>query len=152
VISFKQIVIDSNLLVLLVVGLTDINLIGKHKRTRSFDKEDFKLLTELLAKFGEIIVTPHILTEASNLLSQVAERKTLATLLESQKEKFEASIDVVKHDSFLRLGITDCAILKLIANSIPLITTDLDLYLAAAKLNHNVINFNHLRQKRFIGI
>lgn len=158
VISLKQIVIDSNLLVLLVVGLTDRNLIGKHKRTKSFDKEDFKLLTDALANFDQIIVTPHILTEASNLLSQIAElamsavRKTLAGLLESQKEKFEASIDVVKHHSFLKLGLTDCAILKLIADSMPLITTDLDLYLAAAKTNHNAINFNHIRQKRFFDI
>lgn len=80
-----------------------------------------------------------------------AVRKTLAKLLESQKEEFEASADVAKHHAFLRLGLTDCAILKLIADKVPLMTTDLDLYLAAAKNNSNAINFNHLRQERLKG-
>lgn len=156
--SPKQIVIDSNLLVLLVVGLTDLNLVGKHKRTKSFEAADYKLLADSLANFDQIVVTPHILTETSNLVSQVGEpamsalRTTLAKLLETQKEEFESSSEVAKHHWFPRLGLTDCAILNLVANKMPLITTDLDLYLAAAKENDKAINFNHLRQQRLVGI
>jgi len=154
----KKIVIDTNLLVLLVVGLTDRSLIEKHKRTKSFEKDDYDLLTNVLSNYDQIVVTPHILTEASNLVSQIGEpamstlRKTLSALLETQKEEYEPSIEVSRHHTFLRLGLTDGAILSLIGNEIPLITTDLDLYLAAANSNHNAINFNYLRQNRLLGI
>ena len=41
--------VDANLLVLLVVGLTEKNLISKHKRVkRKFDTDEFELLCSLL--------------------------------------------------------------------------------------------------------
>lgn len=154
----KPVIIDANLLVLLVVGLTDSSLISKHKRTRSFETEDYKLLTDALSHFDQIIVTPHILTEASNLLSQTSEpiasalRNTLSELLSTQREEFEPSAAVAEHGSFLRLGLTDSAILRLVEREVPVITTDLDLYLAACKTNPNAINFTYLRQERLLEI
>lgn len=153
----KQIILDSNLLVLLIVGLTDPKLISKHRRTKSYEKEDFELLTDILSNYDQVVVTPHILTETSNLVSQTGEpamsllRKTLMCLLEDQKEEYQPSIDIGKHTSFLRLGLTDCAILKIIKDELPLITADLDLYLMAAKKNKNTVNFNHLRQTRLLS-
>lgn len=153
----KQIILDSNLLVLLIVGLTDPNLISKHKRTKSYENEDFDLLANILSNYDQVVVTPHILTETSNLVSQIGEptmsllRKTLLALLEEQKEEFQPSIDIGKHTSFLRLGLTDCAILKIVKSELPLITADLDLYLMAVKENENTVNFNHLRQQRLLS-
>jgi hypothetical protein len=153
----KQIIIDTNLLVLLIVGLTDCRLIGKHKRTRSFEVADYDLLVNALSMYDEIVVTPHILTETSNLIAQTAEsvasslRITLSELLKTQREEFEPSFDVIKHNSFLRLGLTDSAIMRLVEKNIPLITVDLDLYLAAEKHHPNVVNFTHLRQERMFG-
>ncbi len=147
----RQIILDSNLLVLLIVGLTDPNLISKHKRTKSYEKEDFDLLAKIIYNYDQVVVTPHILTETSNLVSQIGEptmsllRKTLLALLEEQKEVFQESIDIGKHTSFIRLGLTDCAILNIIKSELPLITVDLDLYLMAVKENENTVNFNHLR-------
>jgi len=154
----KKIIIDANLLVLLVVGLTKPDLIGRHKRTKSFEIADFELLTKALSNFEQIIVTPHILTEASNLISQIAEpaastlRNTLSELLSTQQEEFEPSSEITTHSFFLRLGLTDCAILRIVEKEVPVITTDLDLYLAAAKSNPNAINFTYLRQERLVGI
>ena len=59
-VKLNKIIIDTNLLVLLVVGITERSLIQKHKRTRNFEVEDFDLLTGVLSNFDEIIVTPHI--------------------------------------------------------------------------------------------
>lgn len=156
-IKMKQIILDSNLLVLLIVGLTDTNLIPKHKRTKSYEKEDFELLASILSNYDQVVVTPHILTETSNLVSQIGEpvmsllRKTLLNLLEVQKEEYQPSIDIGKHTSFLRLGLTDCAILSIIKSELPLLTVDLDLYLMAAKKNKNTVNFNHLREPRLLS-
>jgi len=154
----RKIVVDTNLLVLLVVGLTDRTLITKHKRTRSFELADFDLLTQFLSNFDEVVVTPHILTEASNLVSQIGEpilsavRHTFSTLLETQREEFQPSHIVANHNLFIRLGLTDCAVLNLVKDKTPLITVDLDLYLAAAATNSNAENFNHLRAARLLSV
>lgn len=154
----RSIVVDTNLLVLLVVGLTDRSLIEKHKRTRSFEVADFELLTEFLSCYDQVVVTPHILTEASNLISQIGEpalsavRCTFATLLATQKEEFQASHEVASHNLFIRLGLTDCAILNLVKEEMPFITVDLDLYLAAAATNINAENFNHIRAARLLCV
>ncbi len=153
----KQIIIDTNLLVLLIVGLTDCRFIGKHKRTRSFEVADYDILVNALSMYDEIVVTPHILTETSNLIAQTAEstasslRSTLSELLKTQREEFEPGIEVIKHNSFLRLGLTDSAIMSLVEKNIPLTTVDLDLYFVAVKHHPNVVNFTHLRQARMFG-
>ncbi len=155
----KRIILDTNLLLLWIVGLTDRSLIGKHKRTKTFEIADFDLLVSVLSGYHEIVVTPHILTETSNLLSQTtassatAMRAKLSDFLKTQREEFEPSSDVMKHKTFFRLGLTDCAIIRLVEKNIPLITADLDLYLAASAVKHNsnVINFTHLRQARMFG-
>lgn len=153
----RGIVIDTNLLVLLVVGVTDRKLIDKHKRLKQFEQKDFDLLTSLLAGFDQIFVTPHIVTETCNLISQISDpakssvRKTLALLLETLKEEFQPSVEVSKHNSFFRLGLADCAILDLIKKETPFVTVDLDLYLAASKVNKYATNFNHLREHRLLS-
>ena len=60
-----SILIDANLLVLLVVGLTDKRLIERHKNVSSYDADGFDLLVEKLKEFSEVLLTPNTLTEAS---------------------------------------------------------------------------------------
>jgi hypothetical protein len=150
----KSIIVDTNLFVLFVIGFTDKDLIKKHKRTRTFEVEDYDILIKLLSFYDDIIVTPHILTEVGNLISQSYERVALRTclskLLKIQKESYTPSSEVVDHNLYIRLGLTDCAILRLIEGGVDLITTDLDLYLEALKHNPNVINFSHIQQGRLL--
>jgi predicted nucleic acid-binding protein len=153
----RQIIVDTNLLILMVVGLTDRALIRKHKRTKQFEEEDYDLLMEVLSNFDQILTTPHILTETSNLAAQTHEdallavRAKLRALFDEQQEDFAPSISIAKNPLFVRLGLTDCAILSLVKNKIPLLTVDHDLYLAAAGISDLVVNFNHVRQERLIA-
>lgn len=155
--TLKEILVDSNLLVLLVVGFTDRELITRHKRTKIFEQEDYDLLVKVLARYDVIVVTPHVLAEASNLVSQIGEpalkavRLTFSKLIQDQKEVYYSSRDSVEHPTFVRLGLTDASILQLAKSAIPLLTTDVGLYLEASKLNPSAINFNHLRQQRLLG-
>lgn len=154
----RSIVLDANLLVLFVVGLVDKQLIGKHKRTRSFEPEDFDLLKQILSEYEEVVVTPNVMTEASNLIAQTAEpaltavRRQLASLAGVQREVYWHSATAVEHPEFIRLGLTDSGLLGLVGESMPLLTTDLDLYLSAAKKNSRATNFNHLRQARLLDV
>jgi hypothetical protein len=69
----KLIALDANLLVLLVVGLTKLNYIATHKRLKTYTIDDYTLLTELIAASAGMVVTPNVLSEASNLLRQIGE-------------------------------------------------------------------------------
>ena len=62
----KVIVLDANLLLLLVVGLTSRAYISKHKRLQGYEELDFDLLICLIGS-ANVIVTPNTLTETSNL-------------------------------------------------------------------------------------
>ena len=144
--------IDANLLLLLVVGVTGRALIAKHRRTRAFTVEDFDLLVAMIDRARRVFVTPNTLTEASNLLAQHAEPErsrllsALRNLVEHSPETVIASRDASRHDKFLRLGLTDVVLLKAVAPNTPLVTVDLELYLAAlAGGKEAAINFNHLR-------
>ena len=90
-------------------------------------------------------------------MSQIGEpalssvRLTFSNLVQNQEEIYLASRDSAKHPLFVRLGLTDTSILQVIRSDIPLLTTDVGLYLEAAKSNPLATNFNHLRQTRLLG-
>ncbi len=144
--------IDANLIVLLVVGLAGRELIAKHRRTRMFTVEDFDRLIRAVSPVAELRVTPNTLTEASNLLGQHGEPQrsrlllTLRTLIERSPEIVVASVDAARRDAFPRLGLTDAALLEVVSADAPLLTVDLDLYIAAlASGEVAAINFNRWR-------
>ena len=79
----KSLIIDTNLLVLLVVGLTRLSLIERHKRTKQYVAADFELLVRCISNSSRIVVTPHTLAETSNLagnIDGVARREVMSTL------------------------------------------------------------------------
>ena len=59
--------IDSNLFLLWVVGSTNESRIARFNRTQKYSVEDFRLLRILVHEFQEVVTSPHILTELSNL-------------------------------------------------------------------------------------
>ena len=149
----KGIFIDANLLVLLVVGATDQALIPKHRRLRRFMVEDYGRLVELIKQVaGQVFLTPNTLTEASNLLAQHPnpERSRFFAMLRRIIEKSEEIIVESKtashNNAFVRLGLTDAALLEVISEEIPLVTVDLDLFRAAfAEGKVAALNFTHLQ-------
>jgi predicted nucleic acid-binding protein len=150
----RSVVLDTNLLVLLVVGSTEPSLIQRHKRTKGFDDSDYRLLTEVLCAYDQLIVTPHILAETSNLLAQAPDDATRGNVMRifeklicsaEMDERFDEARMLARRPEFHRLGLTDCAALEVSKNGVPFITTDVGAYLAAAAVNHNASNFNHWR-------
>ncbi len=144
--------IDANLLVLLVVGSVGRDLIAKHRRLREFSVEDYQCLLNLIDQVTQVFVTPNTLTETSNLLAQHGRPERgrffdkLGVLIEETKEVMVASTDASHNHEFRRLGLTDAALLVVVTAETPLITVDLDLYLAvSAKDPKAAVNFRHLR-------
>jgi len=147
------IVLDSNLLLLLVVGLAGEDYIPKHKRLNAYTVDDFRLLAKEISVFERIIVTPNTLTETSNLLGYIAEpdRSDLFTafrgFMQSADESYYKSEVSSRHPEFERLGLTDSVLLEALSSDNPLLTSDLDLYLAASARSPRVMNFNHIRDR-----
>jgi hypothetical protein len=63
----KGVLVDSNLLVLFLVGLVNKQRILEFKRTQNFTVDDFHLLANLIVWFGRLIATPHVLGQVSDL-------------------------------------------------------------------------------------
>lgn len=147
-----KLALDTNLLIVLVVGLTDRALFGAHKRTRAFGPEDYDLLLQLVLGAEQIVVTPHVLAETSNLLGQDDDprgrllRGKLGELMNLHDERHTPAIVVSQHPDFLRLGVADCGMLSVLREDVVLLTDDLGLYLAAAHVDSRTMNFTHLRQ------
>src|SRR4051794_4687825 len=68
-----SVAIDSNLLLLFVVGTASRDYIGKHKRLRPFEEGHFDLLMEELSVATKIVLTPHTLAETSNLIDHIGD-------------------------------------------------------------------------------
>ena len=142
--------VDANLLVLLVAGNSDRSLVGRHRRLRTFSVAQYDSLRHLLDRFGKVFVTPNTLTEASNLLRlhREPERSRLCEELRHAIDKSEEVVVVsavaARNRHFVRLGLTDAALLELASPETPLLTVDLDLYLAASAMSPRAaFNFNH---------
>jgi hypothetical protein len=150
----RSVLLDTNLLVLLVVGLYDKRLIGNHKRTNTFTVEDFDLLVESIEGYEMLWVTSHCLAEVSNLLKHTHESQAkellivLKQFISDKKESHVPKEIIFKNNYFNRLGIADTGIIIKSKRVSCVLTVDFDLYTEIARLGYNVINFNHLRTER----
>lgn len=145
------VVIDSNLLFVLVVGNVSRDHVGRARRTEQYSPEDFDLLHSSLAEYDQVLVTPHVLAETSNLLGYLSEpllsrsRAIMAAMMLYWDERFHRGSELTSTSTFLRLGLTDSALFNVSSATTTLLTDDLPLYLAASQAGRLAINFTHLR-------
>ncbi|HEY9011175.1 MAG TPA: hypothetical protein VIN06_09160 [Devosia sp.] len=153
----KRVVLDTNLALLLVVGLTDRTYISRHKRLAAYRVEDFELLGMLIESHGGIVFCPNVLSETSNLLRHIHEpiRSELSGTLErvvrstAVAEEYVASAQAVTHGIFHRLGLTDAVLFTLTEFDAVLLTADLSLYLEVLSAGREAVNYNHVRDRTF---
>ncbi len=147
----NSVLIDTNLLVLLVVGSTDREFISRHKRTKSFIPRDYDELTRLLSGSRELWVTSHCLAETSNLLKQTDKTKaqillhTLAAYCDIARESHIPKETVFGYENYRRLGVTDTGFIYSSETVSRSITVDFNLYIELSNLGREVINFHHIR-------
>lgn len=145
------VLLDANLLLLYVIGTFDRDLIPRFKRTAVYTAEDYGVLTRALDSFAHVLTTPHILTEVSNLASQLAEPlrqsvfRTLATVIGVLAELQPPAREISTDPAFPRFGVTDIAILQQGRGKYLVLTDDFRLSQYLAHEQVDAINFNHLR-------
>ncbi len=157
----KEVVADANVLILYLVGSTNINYIKKVKATKIFSEDDYYNLKNIIERFETVLTTPNILTEVSNLAGQKKKYEKELYFKEelfenfgdwicknSTVEKFIISEEITKDHVFNRLGLTDTAIIKLLEKQSGVITTDLKLRLELENRGLKVLNFTYLMKKK----
>ena len=68
--SSKGLLVDTNLLVLLVIGALNPDQISDHKLTSKYSAVDYRLLKSFVDRFKLVVTTPNILTETWGLCIQ----------------------------------------------------------------------------------
>jgi hypothetical protein len=152
--SLGAVLLDTNLLLLLAVGRVDPALIARHKNLQGYAQDDFDLLVQQLMRATRLLVTPHILAETSNLLAQIGE--PIRSRLMSEFQALIANFDVIEEihipsataaarKEFVRLGLTDSALLVEQDIACTILTADAKLHVTALHSGRDCVNFNHLR-------
>ena len=149
----RGLLIDTNILLLYIVGLCDPTLIGDFKRTDNYTAEDFDLLEMLLKEFGNspIVTTPNILTEVSDLADGVPRRgredvaRIFAAVVQPMNEQYTPSRTVALDPAFVKIGLADTGIMQTAKERYLVLTDDFRMAGVLQSAGVDVINFNHLR-------
>ena len=148
----KGILIDANLALLYLVGITDQRLIGdgKYNKLSKYNIDDYELLLRLKRVFKKAVTTPHVLTEVSNLTNDLPE-KTKSACLKKFYEAFVEiaelsiqSMDAAQRPEFHFLGLTDSALAH-VSDQYLIVTDDARLVQKMSESGLEALNFSHLR-------
>jgi len=146
------VLIDTNLLVLFIVGATDTSLINGHKRLTQFSTKDFYNLNEYVGQYPSIATTPHVLAETSNFLldTKLSFREEVMAyfkvFVHGILERHIPSNKVVQSIAFSRLGVADSGLLSDEFTNCVLLTDDGKLHTEALRLKRHATHFNELRE------
>ena len=150
----RSLLIDTNLLLLLLIGSFDPSRIRTCKVTanQGFNETDFNQLRNFVCRFQKLVTTPHILTEVSNHAEKIKgmdKGKFLCqflSLIEKMDERLNTSRLLAKTEAFVRFGLTDAAISHLANGNFVVLTEDFPLAGYLQKRGVSVVNFNIVRQ------
>jgi hypothetical protein len=148
--------LDTNLVVLLVVGSASPAFIDDHKRLGEFTRDDFDRLVDALGVTGVegLCVPVNVVAEASNLIvqglreprrSQIAEGFT--AFINAMTELYVASKNAVLRPELTWLGLTDCALIEATGPHALLLTADSELYAAALGSGRTAVYFKPQKRR-----
>ena len=147
----KGVFVDTNLLVLLLVGLVNTERIRNFKRTQDFTIDDFHLLERLVEWFSSpLIATPHVLSQVSDLTDLSGEERRLirelfkSTIAEIE-ERYDTARELVQNPLFDRFGLGDASIAAVCERNVLVLTADVQLQVALSTSGFDALNFNHVR-------
>ena len=150
----RGVFIDTNLLVLLLVGLVNIDRIRSFKRTQDFTVEDYHQLQKLVHWFGSpLLATPHVLSQVSDLTDLSGQelsrmRRMFRSIVGTVQEHYDAARQLVNHPFFERFGLANASIAAACERKTLILTSDLALHTVLWSSGFDALNFNHARALR----
>jgi hypothetical protein len=146
----KGVLLDTNLLLVYLVGLIDRNLVPSFKRTEGYRTEDFDLLVTLISPVEKLITTPHVATEVHSLAGHLDGnakyrfRDLFESIIPNVKESHRPAKQLCTGSAYKTFGLTDAAIHKIGQRRLVL-TDDFPLSAYIQNTGGNVLNFTNLR-------
>ena len=151
----KGILIDTNLLLVLLVGNVDRRQVGRIAKTDKYNSEDYDRITNVLRRFNRFIIIPQVLTEAGNMLKRNCPTANTRLDLDLELRRFvhagasresrALSKRITIHPAFEDLGYADAAILNAAAGRHLVFTDDGPLQSRAWSSGVDVLPFDWLR-------
>ncbi len=152
----KGILLDTELLLLLCVGIYRPQLVENSRITTNYSIEDFRIVAGIAAQYSPLYVSPQVLAEFSNHADRLGSkvmRKFYSSIEKILKVQFEVHIpkDVMVDENYLpALGFTDVSMMKICEeNDCVLFTADLQLASICTSKKIDVVNFNHIRDAKW---
>jgi hypothetical protein len=147
------IVVDTNLMLLLAVGLYNPARIVTFKRTQKYNAQIFEIVTSVVERFGIWYTTPYIVTEVDNLSRSLLDQEweaisvVLRRLIASSEELYSRSVLLLENPLHREIGITDASIAIMPQDAL-IFTDDLRLALRLERDGREVLNLSHLLAAR----
>lgn len=145
----QDLVVDTNLLVVYCIGNFCESLVGKIGVTESYTIDEYRVLKKVFRHY-RIVTLPNILSELTDLVNLNDRRlkgfaEFLRNFIDLTTELLVASNVASVDQSFIRLGLTDSAIIHIAKENRLVISADLDLCLYLESLHIDVINYNNIK-------
>jgi hypothetical protein len=142
----KGLLVDTNLLLLYLVGSADPELIGRFSRTANYSEDDFDRVSRFVDAFEVKIGTPHVFTEVSDLFGNRNDFNVLlAAYVEKVYEVFTSGRSLIKDRSFLQFGLADTAVIDAARNKYLILTDDGPLYGFLFNSKIDAVNLDQIR-------
>jgi predicted nucleic acid-binding protein len=165
----QGIIVDTNILILFLLGSCNSSLIEKSRllnnNDKNYSKEDFALLKDIIQLFDEVIITPQIIAEISNL-SITGNRAVYGTQLlkylqtvidflkrnEERHHKIECLWDT-KLEIIANFGFTDITMFELSRQEkIPILTDDVEFFNYAISQNTHTFSLEAIKNEQYKDI
>lgn len=148
----EGIIVDTNIMLLFLVGCYDINYIRQFKRTRKYSKEEYYFIRELLTRYynNKVFTSPHILTELSNFSLNIQDDRRnkyfnfFIKIFNGIYEIYVEKNKIIEFKELPKFGITDVAIFNISKeNNLLVLTDDIKLTGYLTKNKVDVLNLRN---------
>lgn len=152
------IILDTNLLLLMLVGAYSPDYISDYKRTQKYTREDYEWICLILKYFAKVVITPQILAEVWNFAEKIPDYhlvefiKSSVKALEIIEEIYiEKQVILSNTDELQYVGVSDLSIIHAAKRGNYVIFTD-DLRSYHCFMTNEVpsINLNHIRTSNWL--
>jgi hypothetical protein len=147
----QGLILDTNLLLVFVVGWYDPLAVNRFRRTDKYSEPDFYRLRDWFFRYEKRITTPHILAEVSNFLGHAegpVKESYFRAFSEVISQLIEVHIpasDVLPHLHLSAFGLTDLAILQVAREGYHVLTADSPLAHYLSRQGIVAADYNDLR-------
>jgi hypothetical protein len=147
----KGVFVDTNMLVLYIMGTNDVASANKTILGKNYTERDFERIAAFIEYFDRRVTSPHILTETSDLLGENNEfHLFLREFIMNADEKYEPSLNLAPNNYFLNFGLADSSIIYASTNihkgTHLVFTAESNLYGYLTNLGVDAVNLDLLRK------